>query len=108
MDHTNVECTDPACMATVLALFTKRKRIAISLKNGTKGNDITHTKTFPHLWLNELNDYKNFCGSVIHRVLSYSGLLPLQSLREILKREKQSLSVSVYSLHNAILTLSTL
>jgi hypothetical protein len=90
--------TDPACVVIALALFSKRTRIAIRLTNGTKEDDITHTKTIPALWLNELNDYKNFCGSVIHHVLSYSSLLPLQSLKEILTCEKQSLSLTVYSL----------
>ena len=52
--------TDPVCVATALDLCSKRKRIAIRLTNGTKEDDITHTKTFPALWLNELNDYKNF------------------------------------------------
>ena len=93
-----LSATDPPCVAITLALFSKRKRIPIRLTNGTKEDDITHTKTFPALWLNELNDYKNFCGSVIHQVLSYSSMLPLQSLKEVLTCEKQSLSVSVYSL----------
>jgi len=91
--------TNSACVAIALALFSKRKGIAIKLTNGTKEDDITHTKIFPALWLNELNDYKNLCGSVVHHVLGYSGLLPLQSLKEMPTCEKQSLSVSVYSLH---------
>jgi len=47
---------DPACVTIALAFFSKIKRIAIRLTNGTKEDDITHTKTFPALWLNELND----------------------------------------------------
>ena len=91
---------DPAFVATALALCSKGKRIAIGLTNGTKEDHITHMKTLPVLRLNEPNDYKNFCGSVVHHVLSYSSLLPLQSLKEIVTCEKQSFLVTVYSLHD--------
>jgi len=47
------------------------------------------------LMLDEPNDYKIFCIWKIHRLMSYSKLLPLLSLKEILMCEKQSLSGSI-------------
>jgi len=51
-----------------------------------------------HLKLDEPNDYKIFCSWVIHRLISYSKLLPLLSLKEIMMCQKKSLSVSVHPL----------
>jgi hypothetical protein len=62
--------------------FFKRNGIAIGLTNGSKEDHITHTKTFPVLWLNELNYYKTFCGSVVHHMLSCSSLLSPKSQKK--------------------------
>lgn len=71
----------------IAVAFFKLKRIVIGLTNGSKEDQITHTKTFPALRLNELNDYKNFCGSVVHHVLSCSSLLPQNRKRNTFTRE---------------------
>jgi hypothetical protein len=47
------------------------------------------------LMLDEPNDYKKFCSWMIDRLMSYSKLLPLLSLQEIVMCEKQSLSAFI-------------
>ena len=43
--------------------------------------------------LNEPNDYKIFCGWLVHHWMSYSRLLPLQLLKEIYARSSHTQSV---------------
>ena len=47
------------------------------------------------LMLDEPNDYKLFCSWMIRHLMSYSKLLPLLSLKEILMCEKLSLSAFI-------------
>jgi hypothetical protein len=48
------------------------------------------------LMLDEPNDYKIFCSWMIQLLMSYSKLLPLLSLKEILMCEKMSLSAFIH------------
>jgi len=47
------------------------------------------------LMLDEPYDYKIFCSWKIHRLMSYSKLLPLLSPKEILMCDKQLLSAFI-------------
>jgi hypothetical protein len=51
---------------------------------GTKTTTHKQENLVTCLMLGEQNDYKMFCSWIIHRLLNYSKLLPLLSLKEIL------------------------
>lgn len=65
----------------------------------------THENLMTDLRMSEPNDYRIFCGWMVHQLTRYSILLPLQLLKEILICEKLSLSVSIYLLQDAIWTV---
>ena len=90
------------CFSSVLK--KKEKEIRRWPKNGANEDHNTHTHTHTHthtnlmtdLRMGESDDYKRFCGCIVHHLMSYSRLLPLQWIKEIHVRSSHSQSVFVH------------
>jgi len=93
-------------VATALVLCWK-KGIVARPKNGTEKDHNAHN-IITDLRLSEPNGYNIFCGWIVHHLLGYRRLLPLQSTKDLLICEKQSLSVRVYPLRYAVWTVEIL
>jgi len=53
----------------------------------------THKNLMTNFRLNEPNDYKIFCGWLVHHWMSYSRLLPLQLPKDIYARSSHTQAV---------------
>jgi hypothetical protein len=85
--------TDAAFVAIALPVIKKEKRkLAAGAKSDTNEDHNTHTEI---LRLSEPNDYKIFCSWIVHHLMSYSRLLPQQSLKEIHARSYHSWHLSI-------------
>jgi len=103
--------TDAACVVTAADVYYYLNKggwgwPTTGPKNCTEDHN-THLKisTDSDLRMSEPNDYKIFCCWMVHELMRYSILLPLQLLKEILTYKKLSLSVSIYPLQDAIWTM---
>jgi len=84
----------------------KGKEWPLDQRSVHKETQYTRENLTRDLWASEPNDYKFFCGCMVHYLISHARLLPLQSLKEILTCKKQSLPVSVCPPTLRVLTLT--
>jgi hypothetical protein len=80
----------------MLALFVWTLQLDQRME-GTKTTKHKQENLMKYLMLGEPNDYKIFCSWMIHRLMSYSKLLPLLSLKEEVTLSQRSSITLGYS-----------
>jgi len=87
-------------VAIALTIYLKKEKDRLWTKEGyIKIPQYIQENLTRDLMASEPNDYNFFCGCMVHYMISYTRLLPLQSLNEILPCKKQSLPIRVCPLH---------
>jgi hypothetical protein len=89
-----------ACLASVLAVCSEQKTNCHRAKTRYKHMAVLSRTEAEQA--NRLQQLFSFCGWMVLHLMSCSRLLPLQSLKQILTREKQPLAVSVCTLRYAV------